>query len=184
MVGEFRALRILEQARGNSRLKVSKLLKKMKDKKAKIIAYAIAPILGLSMLGTGVASAQGWFGGFGNNLTPDEIASKQTTMFQSEANVLGLSLDEVKNSWAQGKTILQLAQDHGITQDQLKEKMRAARLAELKTQLQVLVTKGVITQAQADSRISFVQSHPNEGWGMGMDKGLKMGMMKGAKKGK
>jgi hypothetical protein len=36
--------------------------------------------------------------------------------------------------------------------------MQAARTAEMKTQLQNLVTKGVITQAQADKRLATMQT--------------------------
>jgi len=87
--------------------------------KRKILAYAILPAAGLGILGASVASAHGLFGGM-SNLTPDQIATRQQTIFQNEANVLGVSVDDVKNSWAQGKTLLQIAQDHGITQAQLQ----------------------------------------------------------------
>ncbi len=52
----------------------------------------------------------------------------------------------------------QLAQDKGITQVQLQTKVKDARTQQLKTQLQALVDKRVITQAQADQRLSYLQT--------------------------
>ncbi len=124
----------------------------------KYLAYAVLPVMGLGLLGAGIASAHGIGFGFGQNATPQEIASRQQTMFQNEANLLGISVDEVKSAWAQGKTIAQIAQDHGITQAQLQQKMQDTRLSAMKTRLQAMVEQGVITQAQADQRLQFMQS--------------------------
>lgn len=128
----------------------------MKKIKSKLLAYAIIPTLGLGFLGLNVASAHGFFGGFGNNLTPDEIASRQQNMFQNEAQLLGISVDDVKNAWAQGKTIIQIAQERGITKEQLQQKIKDMKTRQLKAQLQVLVDKGVITQSQADQRLQYI----------------------------
>ncbi len=141
-------------------------------KHQKLYMYTILPaVLGLSIAGVQIASAHGMFGGFGmvSNLTPDEIASRGQTMFQNEANLLGISVDDVKSGWAQGQTIMQIAEAHGITQEQLQKKMKDQRVQNLKTQLQTLVDKGIITQAQADQRITFMQNQVQNGKGkMGM----------------
>ncbi len=81
----------------------------MKKIKSKLLAYAIIPTIGLGFLGMNVASAHGFFGGFGSMVTSDQIATRQQNMFQNEAQLLGISIDEVKNAWAQGKTILQIS---------------------------------------------------------------------------
>jgi uncharacterized protein YaiL (DUF2058 family) len=136
--------------------------------KTKLLAIAAAlPIIGASLLGAGVASAHGLFG---PSLTAEEMATRQQTMFQSQASLLGVSVDEVKASWASGQTFEELAVSKGLTQAQLREKMKAARLAEMKAQLASLVSKGVITQAQADSRLAFMTA--NEGK---MGKGMRGG---------
>jgi hypothetical protein len=127
-------------------------------KKHKIFAYAVAPaVLGFGLFGATVASAHGLFGGV-NQLTSDQIATRQQTMFQDEATLLGVSIDVVKNGWAQGKTLMQIAQDNGITKEQLAQKMQAQRTAQMKAQLQTLVEKGIITQAQADQRLAAMQA--------------------------
>ena len=142
--------------------------------KKKYLVYALAPMtLGLGLLSMQMASAHGLFGGF-NNLTPEQIATRQQDMFQQEANILGLSVDEVKTAWAEGKTMQELATAKGITSEQLQTKMQAARQAEMKTHLQALVDQGVITQAQADSRLKFMQERIPNGqgkMGRGMHKG-------------
>jgi hypothetical protein len=126
--------------------------------KHRMLAYALIPVIGLGLLGAGVASAHGMFGGTMSSLTPDQIATRQQAMFQNEANLLGISVDAVKAAWAQGKTFAQMAQDNGITQAQLQQKMQDAWMQQLKTQLQALVDNGVITQAQSDARLQAVQS--------------------------
>ena len=132
----------------------------MKNKK--LVALIAIPVLGLGILGASLASAHGMMGGFGwfggSTATPDQIATRQQTMFQNEANMLGVSVSDVTNAWAQGQTLQQLATAKGITAAQLQQKMKDYRLQQLKTQLQALVDKGVITQAQSDQRLNFMQS--------------------------
>lgn len=136
--------------------------------KKKMLTYAIIPVLGLSaIVGVSAASAHGLLGGFGN-ATPDEIAARHQTMFQSEASLLGISVDEVKAAWAEGKSIKELAEAHGISQEQLQQKMKDARLQQMKTQLQGLVEKSVITQAQADMRLTAMQNRAEAGGKMGI----------------
>lgn len=140
--------------------------------KTKFLAYPFLAATAIGVLGiSGVASAQG-FGFFGSTATPEQIAAHQQTMFQNEATLLGISIDDVKNGWAQGKSMLQIAADHGITKDQLKQKIKDGRMQQIKVQLQALVEKGIITQAQADQRLTFIQNNAGKGKGM---MGLKLG---------
>jgi uncharacterized protein YaiL (DUF2058 family) len=122
----------------------------------KLKKASLLGILGMAALTVASASAMGF--GPMNNLTPDEIANRQTTQFQEQATLLGATLDEVKAAWATGKDFKTLAKEKGVTEDQLQAKMKANRDAEMKAQLATLVSKGVITQAQADSRLAFMQS--------------------------
>lgn len=147
----------------------------MKQTKTKLALYAILPVLGLGLLaGTTTASAHGFPMA---NLTPQEIATKQSAMFETQASLIGATVAEVKAAWAQGKSFEQLATEKGVTKEVLKAKMEAQRKAQLATQLQVLVSQGVITQAQADQRLSFVTTqaaNATKGKGKG-----KVGMMEG-----
>jgi hypothetical protein len=126
----------------------------------------------LALVGVGVVSAHGWFGGFGN-ATPEEIAEHQTQMFEHKAELLGLSIDVIKNGWAQGKNLLEIAEENGITQEQLQTRMQEERKVQLQEHLQILVQQGVITQSQADQRLQFMEEHMGEGgFGRGMHKGF------------
>lgn len=146
----------------------------------------IPAFLGLGFLGANSASAHGMgmFGGFGgmwgSAATPDEIAARQQAMFQSEASLLGISVDDVKAAWAAGKSLPELAQEKGITMLQLQQKLKDAQTAKIKTQLKALVDKGIISQAQADQRLQFMQNQQAQINGkLGSRRGLGKGMMRG-----
>lgn len=115
--------------------------------------------LSIAALGVMSASAMG-FGGkmMGSNLSADEIATRQTSMFTQQASLIGATVDEVKNAWAEGKSFQALATEKGVTKEQLQAKMQAQRVIEMKSHLSTLVSKGVITQAQADKRLATMQT--------------------------
>ena len=138
--------------------------------KTKILMYAALPIIGLGILGYGTASAAGWGMGMGR-MDPEQFASTQQSKFQAEAELLGVSVDEVKNAWAQGKTLLEIAKDRNISEEQLQVKMKEVRVKQMKDSLQALVSKGIITQAQADQRLQFVEKN------VGNSKKVGRGMM-------
>ena len=142
--------------------------------KQKLATYAILPILGASLLGISTVSAMG-----NPNATPDEVATMQSTRFQDEAALLGISVDEVKNAWAEGKDIRTLAKEKGITDAQLQAKMQEKMTAKMKTELATLVSKGVVTQAQADKRLTAMATKMTEKKGKGMGHGMRMGGMFG-----
>lgn len=152
----------------------------MKKMKNKLLIYAIFPVIGLGLLGFSGASAHGLFGGFGgaSNMTPEQVVARQQAMFQREADMLGLSIDIVKEGWAEGKNLLQIAAENGITKEQLQQKMKDAQIAQLKAQLDILVANGTITQAQADRRMNFVAHQFASGkfhkeFGRGMMRGIR-----------
>jgi hypothetical protein len=149
----------------------------MKHKK---LAYVIIPVLGAGIfLGLNTARAEAFSGlgfRFEQNATPEQMADKQQKRFQNEADILGISVDDVKNAWAEGKTLPQIMQEKGISQATVEQKLKDKAIAEMKTRLKTLVDKGVITQAQADKRSSLMLSelqnktlHMN---GKGMGRGL------------
>ncbi|MDD5146605.1 MAG: hypothetical protein PHN39_02595 [Candidatus Pacebacteria bacterium] len=145
--------------------------------KKKILLYSLFPALILGFVGVNAASAHGWFEGF-TSLDPDQMAAKQQTMFQNEADLLGISIGELKDAWAEGKTLAQIAQEKGITQQQLQDRMKQKREEQQKSYLKALVDKGVITQAQADKRLQFMEQQSSN---KGVGKGMRFhGMLKGS----
>jgi len=146
----------------------------------KYLAYTILPVLALFLAGTGVVSAHGWFGGFGN-ATPEEIVQHQETMFQNKAELFGIGVDEIKNYWADGKNFKEIAEAEGITQEQFRERMMQVRQEQMQNHVQVLVDNGVVSQEQADKHLQFTEKRrtndkndkmdrgPHRGIGMGFD---------------
>ena len=146
-----------------------------------MLAVVIAGVALAAASGSAVF-AHGWGFGLGSNATPEEIAQQQTERFQEQASLLGATVNEVKDAWAQGQTLEELANAKGITDEQLQEKMQAARKTDMQSRLKTLVEKGVVTQAQADQRLKVMEEHiaSGDGPGKGMGGGTRgMGMHRG-----
>ncbi len=134
----------------------------MKRKHLIISAFTIFALFGV---GTGTALAYGGPGmglGLGmmaNNFDPTTAVDRFTKQIDYQAELLGVSADEIKSYWAQGKGVQDIIKDKGINETELQTKMKAARLTEQKQFLQALVDRGVITQSQADSRLKITEEH-------------------------
>ena len=103
-----------------------------------------------SLAATGAFIASAHMGG--------EMDQNLAARFESESKVLGVSVEEVKNAWADGKNIYELAKEKGIASTTLETNLKASRDAEIKAKMDALVKSGTITQAQADKRIVSVQA--------------------------
>lgn len=130
----------------------------MKKKYVLSVGLAVATLAASAS----VASAHGWGLGMAKKATPEEIVQHQTDMFQRHADILGISVAEIKDAWAKGQTVQEIAKAKGLSETQLKEKVHAARKADLTAQLKVLVEKGVITQTQADQRLKTIEARMGE----------------------
>ena len=143
----------------------------------KLLAYFLVSLGILSLAGVGIASAHGWLG----DLSPEDLTARFQTMFEKKAEILGITVDEFKAGWAEGKTLKEIAEEQGITQEQLQERMREEREKHMRERLNTLVENGVITQEQADQRLNFMQERfenmvPGEGpCGCGGRGGWRMG---------
>jgi len=148
--------------------------------KKKLFRSLVLSAFGVSLIGgVGVASAQGFGTGFGmgmGNFSPEDFASRQEAMFDLEADILGISKNEIKSAWAEGKDFRQIAIEKGIDTETLNKKMQAKREENIKAHLKALVDGGVITKAQADKRFEVMQTMMNSKNAM---KGKKLGQMKG-----
>lgn len=137
----------------------------------KYFAYSILPALALVLAGAGMASAHGWFGGFGN-ATPEEMAQHQETMFQNKADLFGISVDEIKDYWADGKNFKEIAEAEGLTQEELQNRMKEARQDQMRNHIQALADNGVVSQEQASKRLQFMEERmAGEGMGEGPHRG-------------
>ena len=119
---------------------------------------AIVGTLSLIALGVVSASAMSFGGADIGNLTADELAARQSAIFQKQATLIGATLDDVKQAWAEGKDFKTLAEEKGVTKEQLQVNMKAWRDEMIKEKLATLVNKGIITQDQADKRLVVMNS--------------------------
>ncbi|OGH94296.1 MAG: hypothetical protein A2538_01910 [Candidatus Magasanikbacteria bacterium RIFOXYD2_FULL_41_14] len=131
-------------------------------------ALALATILA----GVGVASAHGNLGGFGGfmggNADPTTMAVNFESGLQHQADLLGISLAEMKTYWSQGKTTADIIKDKGINEVDLQAKMQAARAEQQKQMLDNLVSQGKLAQTQADTRLKFMTDNAGKRMGAGM----------------
>lgn len=142
----------------------------------KYLSLALIPAAAAAFWGANVASAHGWGMGM-PAATPAEQATRFTEMVKQQATLLGATEAEVKQAWADGKTMQELAESKGITQEQLRTKVEASRQAQMKERMQTLVSQGVITQAQADARLAAMEkmkAKAGKGKGRGMHRGGEM----------
>ncbi|MFA6043069.1 MAG: hypothetical protein WCV85_01680 [Patescibacteria group bacterium] len=139
----------------------------------KYVAAVLFTALGLSIAGVSAASAHGWGFGLGANATPEEVAAQQTEMFQHQADILGIAVDKVKDGWAQGKTLSELADENNVSEEQLQTRLQEQRAAQQKERLQTLVEQKVITQAQADARLKVMEEKFKNAPAKGMRHGMR-----------
>jgi hypothetical protein len=146
--------------------------------KRKYVLYGLMPmfLLGLAGVSAATASARGLFGR-GADIDPVIAAADQTERFAQEAEVLGISVDQVKEYWAQGKNVRDIIDELNLDETAVQERMHTERLTNMKAHVQALVVQGVITQAQADTRIAFMET--NEGKFTGRGEGRGNGGMRG-----
>lgn len=119
------------------------------SKRAAMYAAVPAVVIGLAFAPTAFAHG---FGGF-MAIAPEDAAKRHAQVFQQHATTLGLPVDVLKDGWADGKSIREIATASGLADAQVSERLAAAYKAHMKAQVQAMVTSGVITQAQADRRL-------------------------------
>jgi lambda repressor-like predicted transcriptional regulator len=79
-----------------------------------------------------------------------EMETKQLTLM---ATALGTTVDKLKADITSGKSIDETIKSLGLTKAQAMQKIRDARMADMKTKLAADVASGKITQAQADQML-------------------------------
>ncbi len=122
----------------------------------KILWFSLLALVVLA-IGVSSVSARGWLDREGD-IDPEKVVERQSQMFEQQADLLGISIDQLKEYWAQGKNIMEIAEELGFSQEDLQEKRQAECQARLEQELQNLVENGTITQEQADARLEAMQN--------------------------
>jgi hypothetical protein len=169
----------------------------------KILVVAVVAILALGVLGLGVAFAHnptpnspfnpaGMMGGYWNQQSGSfdmgamhnwmtSTGGMHTLVWDSLANALGLTSDELTAELNSGKTLAVLTEEKGLDRDALVAELESAHQAGLAQ----AVTDGILTQEQADAmstqmagRYEWMIDNMGAGAGYGMMSG-RGGMMGG-----
>lgn len=85
------------------------------------------------------------------------------------AQILGITTDQLQTELKSGKQPLQIAQEHGISHEQLKQKMvnhHQKTIGQIKLQLNNHVQTGQISQAQMDAKLKLFSSHGQKHQGL------------------
>jgi len=121
-------------------------------KKSFLLAILAVSIFGFLMAKPAKAEAFWLRFWNGSNFDLDSWAERTNKIFENLAQILGISVEKVKNYWAEGKTIKEIMEAENIKEEDVQKRIQERELAQLKERLQKLVEKGIITQEQADKR--------------------------------
>lgn len=83
----------------------------------------------------------------------EALRPSREEILQHQAEILGISVEELQAQLDEGTTFRELAEEKGLTQEQLQE----ARKAHMTEHLNSLVAEGVITQEQADQHLEMME---------------------------
>jgi hypothetical protein len=134
-----------------------------------MIPYAAVAVKTVSAAGAAALLSLGVAGGLAQAATPSPTPKASTivpakpdprsdrrairrAVFESEADVLGITLKTLRADLRKGQKVSDLARDKGMTKEQFETKL----LAVLKPRLETLVEHKVITQAQADKAVDRI----------------------------
>lgn len=95
---------------------------------------------------------------YAQSQTPDTTAQRLQQKFEYQSKLLVLPVEEIKNAWSEGKNVMTLAKEKGITKEQIQQRMRDAQIQAKKDRINTLISKGIISQVQADKRNAFEQN--------------------------
>lgn len=95
----------------------------------------------------------GWGKGLALGFDVDKAIERLKEMFENWAKILGISVEKVKEYWAQGIGPKEIMEKEGINEEKVKENIRNLRLERLREFLQKLVDKGIITKEQMEKRL-------------------------------
>lgn len=130
------------------------------------IILAVLPVLLVSVLALSFVSAHGWFGML------EDGTEHKGMMFEQKAALLGMSIEEMKDMWTEGKNFHEMKEESGFVKGEFKMHMKEGMEERMAEHLQSLIDQGLITQEQADQKSEFMEE------GMGFKKGFYHGFSK------
>lgn len=103
-------------------------------------------------MATTMAEGKGMHGSKGMNFD-------KTRMVQDMSTILHIPVATILSDISDGKKPIDIVTSSGMSQADFETKMKALRMVEMKSRLQVEVSAGKMTQADADSKLAKMASH-------------------------
>ena len=119
-------------------------------KMKKLIVYSLATLIVVGALGAGVVYA---FGPKKLNMGLKGQGLGYENMFERKAELLNMTVEELKQALESGKTFWEIAEEKGLSWESLYEKTRE----QLQERLSELIAEGKMTQEQADKKLEWLE---------------------------
>ena len=136
----------------------------------KILLYSLLAVGVVGIVSASAVSAQGFFHNRGMNIDGEGAKGGYENMLEIKAEVLGLSVDDLKAAKEEGKTFQEITENQGLSVDELraqmqekKQELRAEKMEGMEAHIAQLVADGKITQEQADEKLEWLENHEGKG---------------------
>lgn len=141
----------------------------------KILKVAMLFILGVFILGTSLPVMANVTSDTGTADRGSGLGMRAQTMVKALSDLTGMDINDIRAERQAGKSVLDIAQDKGIEEQVLKDKVTATN----KARLQKMLNQGTITQDQYDTCIKQMEQRIEErldrkdvgGYGMAQGRG-------------
>lgn len=125
----------------------------------KILLYSLLTVGVVGLVSASAVSAQGFF----YNRAMDSAGGYERIL-ENKAEILGLSVDDLKAAKEEGQTFQEIAENQGLSIEELraqmqekKQELRAQKMEGMKAHIEELVANEEITQERADYKIQKIQ---------------------------
>ena len=135
-------------------------------KRTKIVGAVLATVLTVSLVSVVAVSAEGRTGGRLGGMAGGIVEGMRGRMGGSDtlAEALGLTQEELRAAFDEGQTIADLAEEQGLTLQELWDAVRTSNAEDHREAIQDRVDAGDMTQEQAD----WILEGLDNDWEMGM----------------
>ena len=136
----------------------------------KILLYSLLAVGVVGLVGASAVSAQGFFHNRGMNSDGGDTKGGYENMLKTKADILGLSVEDLKAAKESGQTFQEIAEGKGLSVDELraqmqekKQELRAQKMEGMEARIAQLLADGEITREQANEKLEWIGNHEGKG---------------------
>jgi hypothetical protein len=115
---------------------------------------AISGIAAVAAVGLGLFAVSSRAYAYGPGMGGNGQGLGFTQMLEQKAKIIKTTVTDLKTQLSQGKTFYQIATEKGISKESMQDQMETYQ----KARLQKMVDAGLITKAQMDERLTFMET--------------------------